>query len=226
VLTAGGAAAYLHDRSGPDSSATPADTTLAPGTLQVLTEAPPPLPVPAPLPADPNADTPAVVIGTITIDRIGLTASIQEGVTLPAINRGPAHWPGTAMPGQLGNVVIAGHRTIHTKPFSRLDLLQPGDLVGLTSLAGAFTYVVRGTIIVPGEAIDIASQTYAHTATLFACHPPGSSRQRIVAKLALVGPDGQPVDGPDQLPPLDAGAQDTDHTLAVRAPDPLSETAG
>ena len=227
AVSAAGGALYLHDRDdGEGASTVPgsADTTAAP-SLQVRSDDPPPLPIPAGLP-DPNADTPVVVIATLAVPRLGLGADVQEGITLAAINRGPAHWPGTALPGQLGNVVIAGHRTIHTKPFAHLDQLQVGDPVVMTTPTGSFTYTVRGTVIVPSEAIDIAAQSYAHTATLFACHPPGSTRQRIVAKLALLGPDGQPVDAADALPPLDSGSQETQHTLYVRAPDPLTDSGG
>ena len=226
LLTAGGAVAYLSNQAVPSASTeTATATTAQPGTLKVTSSAPA-LPVPAPLPLDPNAETPVVEIGTIEIARIGLTAAIQEGITLPAINRGPSHWPGTARPGELGNVVIAGHRTIYSKPFYRLDQLQPGDPVVMTTPNGQFTYVVRGVVVVPGEAIDIATQSPAHTATLFACHPPGSARQRIVAKLELLDHDGQPVDAANVLPPLDAGSQDTDHTLLVQSGDPLSRSGG
>jgi len=223
VLGAGGAA-WLLQRAGATAPADAPTTTTAP-SLHVSAAAPVALPVPDPLPADPYADTPPQVVGTIELPTIGITAPIQEGITLTAINRGPAHWPGTALPGQLGNVVIAGHRTVYSHPFAHLDRLKPGDLIVMTTASGRFSYGVRGTVIVPGEAIDIASQSPAHTATLFACHPPGSSSQRIVAKLALLGPDGQPVDRVDQLPSVDAGAQDTDHTLVVAATDPLSESA-
>jgi sortase A len=227
VLTGGGAMAYLSDRLGRSGTSTSAATTetTGPAASLTVTDSTPALPVPAPLPADPNADTASVVIGTIELPRLGVTGPIQEGITLTAINRGPSHWPGTAMPGAFGNVVIAGHRTIYTKPFRQLDRLQPGDQVVMTTPEGRFTYAVRGVIIVPGEAIDIATQSYAHTATLFACHPPGSSRQRIVAKLALLGADGQPVDAEAVLPTLDAGSQETDHTLMVQAGDPLSQSA-
>ena len=226
LLTAGGAVAYLSTHAVSSASTeTATATTAQPGTLKVTSSAPA-LPVPAPLPLDPNAETPVVEIGTIEIARIGLTAAIQEGITLPAINRGPSHWPGTARPGELGNVVIAGHRTIYSKPFYRLDQLQPGDPVVMTTPNGQFTYVVRGVVVVPGEAIDIATQSPAHTATLFACHPPGSARQRIVAKLELLDHDGQPVDAANVLPPLDAGSQDTDHTLLVQSGDPLSRSGG
>jgi sortase A len=225
VLTAGGAA-WLFERAGASSPSTAAPTTTAAPTLRVTGAAPVVLPIPDPLPADPYADTPVVVLGTIELPTIGVAADIQEGITLTAINRGPGHWPGTALPGQLGNVVIAGHRTVYSKPFNRLDQLKAGDPVVMTTSSGRFTYAVRGIVIVPGEAIDIASQSAAHTATLFACHPPGSSRERIVAKLALLGPDGRPVDAADQLPPVEAGSQETDHTLMVAANDPLSGSDG
>ena len=77
-------------------------------------------------------------------------------------------------------------------------------------------------MIVPPDAVDIAAQTYAHTATLFACHPPGEATERIVVKLALLGPDGALVDAEADLPPIDAGTQRSDHTLVVQATDPLS----
>jgi len=194
----------------------------------------PPLPIPDALPVNAYAPTPQVVLGTIEIPKIDLTADLQRGVTLTAINRGPGWWPGTAMPGELGNMVVAGHRTTYSKPFSRLDELEPGDQVILTTDTGRSVYEVRGVIVVPGDWIDIAAQSEAHTATLFACHPPGSARERIVAKLRLLNPDGTPVDPDSALPPLDAEAQSTDHTLMVRddgatdatGTDPFGETAG
>ena len=135
----------------------------------------PPLPIPEALPDNPYEDTPQVVVGTIEIPKIGITADMQRGMALTAINRGPGWWPGTAMPGELGNVVIAGHRTTYSKPFNRLNELAPGDQVIFTTDAGRFVYGVRDIMVVPETWIDIAAQSYAHTATLFACHPPGSS---------------------------------------------------
>ena len=224
AVVAGGAVAWrvFGQDPGPVDAAPATTTTSAPPHLQVTASTLPPLPIPDPLPENANADTPQVVLGTIELPRIDITADIQEGITLTAINRGPGHWPNTAKPGQLGNVVIAGHRTTYSKPFNRLNELQPGDVVTMTTADGRFDYQVRGIVIVPGEAVDIAAQSYAHTATLFACHPPGSARQRIVAKLRLLDPSGSPVDPDSALPPLDAGSQSDDHTLTVRAGDPLA----
>ena len=175
-----------------------------------------PLPLPEALPADPYEPTPPGVLGTIEIPKIELTAGIQRGMALTAIDRGPSWWPGTAMPGQLGNVVLAGHRTTHSRPFYALDELTPGDEVIFTTDAGRFVYEVRGVIVVPADWIDIAAQSRAHTATLFACHPLGSATERIVVKLRLLDGNGRSVDPETALPAIDAEARRTDHTLLVQ----------
>jgi sortase A len=168
-------------------------TTEAPTT----TTAPPPvaeaspvvLPVPEDSPADAYAATPYVVHGTLDLPTIGVSQPLHEGVTLTAINHGPSHWPGTAMPGDVGNVVVAGHRTTYTRPFHDLDLLQPGDPLVFTMNDGTvFTYELTGTSVVGPDGMHIVDQTPAHTATLFACHPKGSAAQRIVGHFRLVDP--------------------------------------
>ena len=146
------------------------------------------LPVPQDSPADPYAPTPAVVHGTLELPTIAVAEPLHEGVTLTAINRGPSHWPGTAMPGQLGNVVVAGHRTTYTQPFHDLDLLGPGDPLVFTMADGSvWTYELTSTEIVGPDAMHIVDQSSEHTATLFACHPKGSAAERIVAHFRLVG---------------------------------------
>jgi LPXTG-site transpeptidase (sortase) family protein len=195
-------------------------------TLAVTPVTLPPLPIPEALPDNPYEDTPQVVLGTIEIPALGVTADLQRGMSLTAINRGPGWWPGTAMPGELGNVVVAGHRTTYSRPFYRLNELQAGDQVIFTTDTGRYVYEVRGVIVVPETWIDIATQSYAHTATLFACHPPGSATERIVAKLRLLGADGRPVDPDDALPPLDAEAQNSEHTLLVRDRSSVTTSSG
>ena len=110
---------------------------------------------------------------------------MYEGIRLATLNRGPGHWPGTAMPGELGNVVLAGHRTSHNAEFRHLDRLVAGDEVVMHTLAGRFVYHVSSTEIVRPDALWVVDQTPARTATLFACHPPGSVRERIVVHLEL-----------------------------------------
>jgi len=171
-----------------ESSIVPATVPTIPPTTLPASTAPATvvetLPKPVP-PPDPDLDEPYVEIGTIEIPKLGIAVQLLEGITLTTLDRGPGHWPGTAMPGQRGNAVVAGHRTSDGRVFRDIDDLVPGDEVIFTTLEGRFRYLVTGTTIVMPDALYIIEQTETPTATLFACHPPGSTRQRIVVQLAL-----------------------------------------
>lgn len=172
----------LADHPVPVTTASP-----APSTSTTLA-ATPALPQPEDAPSDPYAGTPDVVHGTLALPTVGVSEQLHEGVTLTAIDRGPSHWPGTALPGQLGNVVVAGHRVTHSQPFYDLDRLAPGDPLVFTMNDGTtWTYELTGSEIVTPDAMHIVDQYPDHTATLFACHPKGSAAQRIVAHFRLVG---------------------------------------
>jgi len=151
------------------------------------------LPRPVPVPVDSYAPEAVVSIGTIDIPAIGLHHQLMEGITLHNIDHGPSHWPGTALPGHLGNAVFAGHRVSHTHPFRHLDRLVPGDLVTFTVTPASgppqvSTYKVTGSEVVTPSRVDIVDQTDSYAATLFACHPPGSAAYRFVVHLTLVSP--------------------------------------
>lgn len=156
-------------------------TTMAPTTT---TE---PLPVPLAAP-EPRAKEPIVELGTIEMPSIGVSKPLLEGVSLTVLDHGPGHWPGSALPGHIGNVVIGGHRTSHDKPFRNIDQLVIGDEVILSTGEGRFVYTVTSTEVVTPDAIRIIDQTDAFTATLFACHPVGSTRERYVVHLELSAP--------------------------------------
>ena len=160
----------------PTTSTMPATTAVA-TTLETL-------PTPAD-PPNPAAKEPRVVLGTIEIPRIHIAKKLLEGVSLGVLDEAPGHWPGTAMPGHLGNVVVAGHRTVYDKPFHDIDQLAKGDEVVFTTAEGRFVYKVTSTEIVTPDAMRIIDQAPGHTATLFACHPLGSTRERIVVHLEL-----------------------------------------
>ena len=175
------------------TSLAPEVTTTLPATTSV--PVPPAQPVrPAKVPADPYAKEPLVEIGTIEIPKIGLNHRIFHGISLRTIDNGPSHWPGTAMPGENGNAVFAGHRVTHSKPFRNIDQLVTGDEVIFTVGGVRTTYSVTGSEIVKPDALRIVDPTPNATATLFACHPPGSARYRIVAyfTLASAPEPGQP----------------------------------
>jgi sortase A len=176
----------------PTASSTP-PTTLAPTT----TVAPSPtiaptttvadfLPQqPAAPPPDPRGYEDQIQLGRISIPKLGLEAPLFEGIRLTTLDNGPGHWPGTAMPGEIGNVVVAAHRTSHGAAFRSIDQLVAGDLVQFNTATGIIDYAVTGTQIVTPDAIWIVNPTENATATLFACHPPGSVSHRIVVNLEL-----------------------------------------
>jgi sortase A len=197
ALTSGDSPDRSGERDNPvpaaSAEAAGASTTSAPTTVgsSTTTAAPVQLPVPERAPEDPRAPTPEVIHGTLELPTIGVEQPLHEGVTLTAIDRGPSHWPGTAMPGEVGNVVVAGHRVTHTRPFYDMDLLQPGDpLVFRMNDGTTWTYELVRTEIVAPNAMEIVNQTPERTATLFACHPKHSAAQRIVGHFRLASPSG------------------------------------
>ncbi len=156
------------------TSATTSTTTLARQMTQPI----------AP-PGDARGPEDNPLLGRIAIPAIGLDSELHQGIRLTTLDRGPGHWPGTAMPGEIGNVVVAAHRTSHGAEFRHLDALNPGDDVVFDTAGGTFTYRVTGTQIVTPDALWITDPTDTPTATLFACHPLGSTAKRIVVNLAL-----------------------------------------
>jgi sortase A len=161
------------------TSTAPSSTTTIAATTTTIA-----LPVPAPVPEAGTVE-PIIEMATLEIPKIGISKTMFEGVTLGTLDHGPGHWPGSALPGQIGNMVIAGHRMSHDRPFRDLDLLVPGDEMVLTDATGRHVYRVVRTEIVEPNALWILDQTPASTATLFACHPKGSTKQRIVVHLEL-----------------------------------------
>jgi sortase A len=162
----------------PSTPTTPGRTTKA-KTVKAL-------PRPDPAPADPYAPTPLVQVGVVDIPKIGLVHPVYEGITLTVIDHGPGHWPGSAMPCQIGNAVFPGHRVTHSHPFLDLDLLSPGDQIVFRMPRRDCVYAVTGTQIVQPKDIWVTDPTPKPTVTLIACHPKHSAAQRIVVSGKLI----------------------------------------
>jgi sortase A len=124
--------------------------------------------------------------GRIQIPRIGLNHLTYEGIDLSTIDYGPSHWPGTAMPGDVGNAVFPGHRVTHDHPFYDIDLIQIGDQVIFTNETGRYTYEVTDHFVVNADETWIAEPTDTPTMTIFGCHPKHSAKQRYVVKGKLI----------------------------------------
>ncbi len=150
--------------------------TTTPGTK-------PPELAPADLPL-PSVGDP---IANIEIRKIGVSKTVVQGVTLDQLKRAPGHYPETPLPGQKGNVAIAGHRTTYGAPFHNIDKLAAGDEIVVTTLQGEFRYKVDSTRIVAPSDVTVLADKGDNRLTLTACHPKYSARQRIVVSGLLVG---------------------------------------
>jgi LPXTG-site transpeptidase (sortase) family protein len=133
-------------------------------------------------------------VGRVQIPRIGLDVSYGEGVHESVLERGPGHWPGTALPGGAGTAVLSGHRNTHTAPFKELDVLRPGDKI-LVSVGKSkpTTFRVIDTTIVPEAkypafVLKPAKDPESRNLTVFACHPEGHPIYRIVVRASTTGP--------------------------------------
>jgi sortase A len=123
----------------------------------------------------------------IVIPAIQVNTVVVEGTGASALRAGAGHYPNTPLPGEEGNVAIAGHRTTYGKPFANLDHLKPGDEILLETPIGKNVYKVsREPFVVPATQWDVISQTPGRTLTLTTCHPKGSARQRLIVKAEMV----------------------------------------
>jgi sortase A len=178
-------------------------------------------PVAAPPP--PEGDAAArIVIPDIGVDKI-----VVEGVSVSDLKRGPGHYPDSPMPGQPGNAAIAGHRTTYGAPFNRVDELEPGDEILVTTRQGAFRYEVSDTQIVRPSQVEVLDDFGDNRLTLTACNPKYSARQRIVV-VAHLAPEEQPAP-PTELTPgegTDPGSLPGDEGDGDGAPNAADEEAG
>ena len=117
---------------------------------------------------------------------------IRPGVSEADLKKGPGLYPGSAAPGQLGNIAIAGHRTGWGAPFADLDELAPGDVVSVEDPQGAvFDYEVTSVAYVRPDEVWVLGpdplETGLPTLTLTTCDPPGVNTRRLVVWATLVG---------------------------------------
>jgi sortase A len=131
-------------------------------------------------------------VGRIVIKKMGASFDVIQGTDTSSLEKGPGHYPSTALPGLGQTVAIAGHRTTYLAPFRHLDALAPGDRIVVNMPYGQFTYVVQYRQIVLPTALWITRDMGYDRLVLSACNPLYSAAQRIVvfARLANVSPLG------------------------------------
>jgi len=102
----------------------------------------------------PVAPSTTDALAVLRIPRFGpaFDPVIVEGVSQGDLRKGPGHYPGTAMPGDIGNFAVAGHRTGWGQPFHRLPELKKGDAINVEWQGRSYTYrVTRTRVVEPSD---------------------------------------------------------------------------
>ena len=206
-------------------------------------------PLPTMKPTDPSAtpapnDVPvlaeaadAEVFGVMRIPRFGpdyatkIAGGVSRARTLDHIGIG--HYPGTQMPGEMGNFALAAHRTTWGAPFALIADLKVGDAIVVAAPIGWYTYRFRTLEYVTPKEVDVllpvpqaptvaANDRYI---TLTSCSPRFSLAERIVAYGVFESfqprEDGPPASLSEPL----AAAPNTAGTTSIVATTPVATTA-
>ena len=149
---------------------------------------------PAPVPEVPPH---ATTFASLRIPRWGpdYVSLISQGTTrrdvLDVLGNG--HYEGTAMPGEIGNFAVAGHRTTYGKPLNRVAELEVGDPIVVQTADTWYVYRVTETLIVTPTEVEVIlpvpSQPGAAPSeammTLTTCHPMFSAAERFIVHATL-----------------------------------------
>lgn len=152
-------------------------------------------------------------VAVLRIPRFGASYAwvVVEGIDLENLARGPGHYPQTALPGEIGNFAVAGHRATHGEPFAQFEALEIGDDVVVETADQWYTYqIVKIQYPVPVSSgwaldpnpLDLGSPPTKSMMTMTTCHPRWASTYRFLVFSELVNTTPK-VDsaGAEQLPP-------------------------
>jgi len=124
-------------------------------------------------------------LGRLAVPRLGLSVMVAQGVSAGTLRRAVGHIPATALPGEPGNVGIAGHRDTF---FRSLKDIRKNDTLTLETLGGTYPYVVDSIAIVGPEDVNVLAPTGHPTLTLVTCYPffyVGAAPQRFIVQAHL-----------------------------------------
>ncbi|GIP40328.1 hypothetical protein J31TS4_36080 [Paenibacillus sp. J31TS4] len=108
------------------------------------------------------------LVGKLAVPKLDRVLPVVEGTGDAELKRGAGHYIGSALPGETGNLVLAGHRDT---VFRRLGELKPGDAIELETRDGVYRYIVRGARIVKGTDTLLLERGGEEVLTLITCYP-------------------------------------------------------
>ncbi len=128
------------------------------------------------------------VLGRVKIPKINESLLLVEGVKSKDLKVGAGHMPGTAMPGEVGNCAIAGHRNYtFGSYFNRLDEVAVGDKITVQYGKKSFTYEVYEVLTVLPEDVWVINPIDDNTTlTLITCTPVRVATHRLIVHANIV----------------------------------------
>ena len=127
------------------------------------------------------------LVASIEIPRLGISAVVAEGVDTLTLRRAVGHIPGTGLPGEPGNIVLAGHRDTFFRP---LRNIERNDIVKLVTPLGEYRYRVVSTKVVSPSDTAVLSPSGNQVLTLVTCYPfyfVGPAPSRFVVRAERIG---------------------------------------
>jgi sortase A len=140
-----------------------------------------PQPAAVAVPSQESASATRIVIPKINVD-----APIIQGVTWEDLKKGVGQLPGSAKPGERGNMYLAAHNDIYGEIFRYLEDLEPGDEYYIYTGETKFTYVVREKRIIEPTETSVMLPTTEPVATLQTCYPYLIDTHRLVVISDLI----------------------------------------
>lgn len=130
-----------------------------------------------------NGYTPVAIM---EIPSIKLKQPVVDGITEDVIKYFLGRFPESAMPGQVGNFAVAGHRVSDfTDAFINLYKVKVGDEVIVTTKDGRYTYEVDNSFIVDPDQVEVLEAADYEKMTLVTCTI--GSKRRVIVTGKLIG---------------------------------------
>lgn len=142
------------------------------------------------VPAAPAAVPPTAeggLIGRIEIARLHVSVMVVEGTSATVLRRAIGHIPGTALPGEGGNIGLSGHRDTYFRP---LENIRDGDVIKVTTPRGAFRYRVVSRLVVNPLDTALLDPGVEEILTLVTCYPfvyVGAAPERFIVRAVRLG---------------------------------------
>lgn len=131
------------------------------------------------------------LLGRLRIPRLKVAVMVREGADSRTLSSAVGHIQGTALPGKLGNIGLAGHRDTF---FRELRNIAKDDTIDFETENGTYRYAVESTTIVGPRDVGVLNAAGGKTLTLVTCYPfyyVGSAPKRFIVRAVQVGAGAQ-----------------------------------